>query len=57
MGVVGDPFWCWGWGEEARKPVQRTVEVPRREKEEDTGPTDQEPGEERAQKGDAPSES
>jgi len=57
MGVVGDPFWSWGWGAEPRKPVQKTVEVPRRrEPEEDPGP-DPEPGEDRAQEGDPPSES
>jgi hypothetical protein len=58
MGVVGDPFWCWGWGAEAQKPVQKTVKVPRGEPEKDTGTdSDREPGEERAQEGDTPSES
>jgi len=44
MGVVGDPFWCWGWGAEAQKPIQKAVEVPRGEPEKEPGP-DREPGE------------
>ena len=56
MGVVADPFWCWDWREETREPVRKTAEVPRRKPEEDPG-SDQEPGEGRAQEGDAPSES
>ena len=38
MGVVGDPFWCWGWEAEVRKPVQKAAEVSRGEPEKEPGP-------------------
>jgi hypothetical protein len=44
MGVVGDPFWCWGWEAEVRKPVQKAAEVPRGEPEKEPWP-EEEPGE------------